>query len=343
MSDWWMNGVADVCEHFQVDLSCLVDGELEEAASARAMTHLEVCDSCREFFEDTRLQLRLHRDMADPDPLVRRYSLLIGGEHAEELDAEELVHRLATIFYQIGKAYVLLEIRPERTRVFEEAVKVESTRAHGRGFVDGVVSRGMESAGGVDWAGKRGLLNGKLSTIEGALDKGTRLLEEALEIDPAHEEARLYLGFVQLHLGKPLRAQREFQRVFRSALDEANRGHAAVQMALMQAEEGDYRQAIVSLRWITLTRLEELDERFFFVRFNIGMYYAHLRRKDRSIAAFRELLDRYPASVDEVAAFFRGSPRLRAVIDSQEGFAEDLYHTCPELFRDLPAGAEGQL
>jgi tetratricopeptide (TPR) repeat protein len=340
MTDWWMNGVADVCEPFQLDLSCLADGELDEAAGARALAHLETCDSCREFFEDTRLQVRLHRDMADPEPLARRYAVLLGGGATSDLDSEELVHRLATIFYQIGKAYVLLEIQPERTRVFEEAVKVEATRARGRGFVDGVVSRGMEEAGGVDWNAARGLLNGQLSSIEGALDKGMRLLQEALEIDPAHEEARLYVGFAELHLGKPLRAQREFKRVFGTALDESNRGHAAVQMALMHAEEGDYRQAIVMLRWVTISGLPELDERFFFVRFNIGMYWAHLRRKDRSIGAFRELLDRHPASSGEVAGFFQGSPKLRAVIDSQEGFGEDLLQSCPELFRVPPAEVE---
>ncbi len=342
MTDWWMNGVADVCGNFQVDLSCLVDGELDEAASARAMAHLEACDSCCGFFEDTRLQVRLHRDMADPEPLVERYALLLGQEGTEELAADELVHRLATIFYQIGKAYVLLEIRPERTRVFEEAVRVESTRAHGRGFVDGVVARGMDDVGGVDWNSARGMLNGKLSKVDGALEKGLRLLGEALEVDPAHEEARLYLGFAQLHLEKPLRAQREFKRVFRTALDEANRGHAAVQMALMHAKEGEYREAIALLRWVTASGLIDLDERFFFVRFNIGMYYAHLHQKDRAIGAFRTLLDRHPESTDDVVGFFASSPKLRAVIDSQESFSEELLRTCPELFRNPPVGAEDQ-
>ncbi len=338
MSNWWMNGVTEVCTHFQIDLSCMADGELDDDAGMRAMAHLETCSACREFFEDTRLQLRLHRDMADPLPLAGRFALLVGRENTEE---HELVHRLATIFYQIGKAYVLLEIQPKRTVVFEEAVKVEATRTRGRGFVDGVVARGDGDVGGVDWTSARSLLNGKLSKIEGALDKGLRLLEEALEIDSAHEEARLYLGFAQLHLGKPLRAQREFERVFRSAVDETNRAHAAVQLALMHAEEKEYREALVFLRWVTLCGLTELDERFFFVRFNIGMYYAHMRRKDRSIAAFRELLDRHPENSREVAGFFAASPLLRAVIDSQAGFAEELTTRCPELFRAPATGAEG--
>jgi hypothetical protein len=36
--------------------------------------------------------------------------------------------------------------------------------------------------------------------------------------------------------------------------------------------------------------------------------------------------------VAEIAQLFLGSPRTRAVIDQQPGFAEALLHTCPELF-----------
>ena len=337
MSDWWMNGVADVCAPFQMDLSCLIDGELEEAAGVRAMAHLEHCDSCKEFFEDTRLQLQLHRDMLDPTPLAERFALLVGSERDDALETDELVRRLATIFYQVGKAYVLLATRPERMQVFEEAVRVDATRALGRGFVDGVVARGQGDAGGVDWRTARGLLNGRLSDIEDPFDKGLRLLEEALEIDASHEEARIWFGFAQQHLEKPLRAQREFERVFRDALDEINRGHAAVQLSGLYAREGEYRRALVYLRWVTLAGLPELDERFFVVRFNVGLYYAHLGQKDRSVAAFRELLDRHPESVGEVAGFFANSPKLRSLIDSQPGFAESLLATCPELFGLEPA------
>ena len=336
---WWMNGVADICASFQVDLSCLVDGELDESAATRAMAHLEVCGSCNEFFDDTRLQLKLHRDMAEPGQLAERYAVLLGDRADDGAEGEELVHRLATIFYQIGKAYVLAEIQPERTRVFEEAVKVEETRARGRGFVDGVLRRGDDD-GRVDWTSARGLLNGQLSKIENALDKGMRLLTEALSIDESHEEARLYVGFAELHREKPLRAQREFKRVFDTALDEGNRGHAAVQLSLMEASEGEYRRAIQYLRWVTMSGLTELDERFFFVRFNIAMYYAHLRDRKRSIATFRELLDRHPDSVGEVAGFFLASPQLRATIEADAGFAQELLSTCPELFRDPSAGAE---
>lgn len=347
--NWWTEGLApdeglaSVCEHFQVDLSCLVDGELDESAAGRAIAHLEGCPDCREFFEDTRLQVRLHLDMAQPERLLERYSVLTGddlGLGGEDLDSLNLVSRLTSIFYQLGKAYVLSDLDPDfRTRVFEDAVKVESARARGRGFIDGVVASGRGHTGGVDWRGARHMLNGKLSQIENAVEKGTRLLQEALSIDCDHEEARLYLAFVHAHEGRTLRAANEFRRIFDTAVGEVNRGHAAVQLARLYAEEGEYRRALCFQRWVTMSGLADAEGRFFFVRFNIGVNYAHLGDRRRSLAAFRELLDRHPEKVTEIAGFFDRAHSLRTRIEAQPGFAADLLATCPELFQ-LPTPQE---
>ena len=245
------------------------------------------------------------------------------------------MHRLTSIFYQVGKAYVLASIDPDyKTRVFEPAVKVELTRTHGRGFIDGVVESGRGNAGGVDWRGLRQMLNGKLSEIEDGLERGCRLLQEALEIDPDHEEARLYLAFVDAYEGRKLRAAGEFRRIFDTAVTEVNRGHAAVQLALLYASEGEFRKSIVFLRWVTMSGLADVEGRFFVVRFNLGLYYAHLRDRRRSLEAFRTLLDRHPDRLDEVANFFRRATKLPAIVASQPGFGEELLDTCPELFQE---------
>jgi anti-sigma factor RsiW len=70
-TEWSTGDASEVCELFQLDLSCLVDGELDEPAAARALVHLETCEMCREFFEDTRRCLRLHRDVSDPSGCSR--------------------------------------------------------------------------------------------------------------------------------------------------------------------------------------------------------------------------------------------------------------------------------
>lgn len=331
---WWTEGLTEICEQFQLDLSCLVDGELDEAAGARAIAHLEECDSCREFFEDTRLQVSLHRDMSDPERLLERYSALTGAELSEELESLELVNRLASIFYQLGKAYVLSDIDPGyRERVFEQAVKVDTEQTRGRGFVDGVISRGRSNAGGVDWRHAHNMLNGQLSKIERPLEKGRRLLQEAVQVDPSHEGARLYLAFLDYRDGRHVRAAAEFRRIFNTALDERNRGHAAVQLGKLYAKEGDHRKAIACFRWVRMSGLEEVEDKFFAVGFNIGVCYAHLRDAGRSVASFRDVLDRHPGRVTEVAELFAGSTEeLRAIIQSQPRLIEGLVASCPELF-----------
>ena len=344
----WNEGASDVCTNFQVDLSCLVDDELEEGAAGRAMVHLEACECCRNFFEDTRTQLKLHRDMAEPDRLFARIAMLTGGDAARGFRAAEgidLVHRLATVFYQLGKSYVLAAIDPGyRERVFEAAVPVDPTQARGRGFVDGVLLEGKGKTGGLDWRRARAMLNGRLEKIESPLEKGRRLLEEAIATDPSHEEAQLYLAFLHGHEGRRVTAAEEYRRIFNTAVDEANRGHAAIQLGRLHSAEKNYRKAIACWRWVTISGLADLDDRFFVARFNLGMVYALSRNRARSLSYFRALLDRHPTRVGEVAELFSRSPKLREAIDAEAGFAEALLKTCPELFTpsvDVPGSTDG--
>ena len=338
----WTDGSApsaDVCEHFQIDLSCLVDGELnDDAAAARAMLHLEDCDDCRSFFDETRNCVRLHRDMADPDRLLARITTLTGADLAAEAQTIELVHRLATIFYQLGKAYVLAAIDPDyHLRVFEKAVPLDYTHSRGRGFVDGVLLAGQAAPGavlgGVDWDEARHMLNGRLKQIATPLEKGRKLLEEAVEADPSHEEARLYLAFLHAHEGKVIQAVEEYTEVFHQALNEQNRGHAAVQLGRLHEAEGNHRKALKFFRWVSMSGVAERDERFYFVHFNIGLQYALLRDRRRALAAFRRLIELHPERVSEIAGHFTRAQSLRAAVESDPRFAEELVATCPELFQ----------
>lgn len=332
-SKGYIEGVPEMCANFQVDLSCLVDGELDEGAAGRAVMHMEACECCRGFFEDTRTQIKLHRDMSEPDRLFARIAMLTGDEVARAAEGIGLVHRLATIFYQLGKAYVLAAIDPGyRERVFESSVPLEDSQVRGRGFVDGVLMNGKERAGGLDWQRARSMLNGKLERIESPLEKGRRLLEEAIATDPSHEEAQLYMAFLHGHEGKRLTAAEEYRRIFNTAVVETNRGHAAIQLGRLHASEKNYRKAIACWRWLTISGLADLDDRFFVARFNLGMVYALTGNRSRSLGYFRELLDRHPQRTGEVASLFARSPKLREAIDTQAGFPEALLQTCPEIF-----------
>lgn len=341
-TEWWVDDLAEVCVQFQLDLSCLVDGELDEVAGASAIAHLEECAACRTFFDDARAQVRAHRELADPEGLLARYSALLGEQTGGDFQAAGLVQRLATVFYQLGKAYVLAGADPGfRMRVFEKAAQVASLQTRGRGFVDGVLASGRGQLGGVDWCEARHMLNGRLERIESPLEKGRRLLEETLNADPGHEEARLYLAWLDAHEGKRLRAAHSYRQIFRSSLSDENRGHAAGQLGKLLAEEGELEKAIACNRWIVASGLADRDGRFFYARFNIGMYWADLRQPARSLRAFRELLDRHADRLADITQLFLHAPRTRAVIDRQPGFAEALLRTCPELFTP-PPGAAGE-
>ena len=103
-------------------------------------------------------------------------------------------------------------------------------------------------------------------------------------------------------------------------------------MGVLYVAEESYREALVWFRWIGLSGLADFDSRFFVTRFNVGLCYAHLGHQERALAAFREMLDRHPDRVSEVAEFFARSPKLQRAIDAQPGFTERLACTCPELF-----------
>ena len=142
-TDWWVDDLEEVCVQFQLDLSCLVDGELDEVAGANAIAHLESCEACRSFFDDARTQVRAHRELADPEGLLARYSTLVGGKHGARVESVDLVHRLATVFYQLGKAYVLAGADPDfKTRVFEKATQIASTQTRPHDIIENPLAVG---------------------------------------------------------------------------------------------------------------------------------------------------------------------------------------------------------
>ncbi len=355
----WGDGLSVEQLTLQQDLSCLVDGELDEGAAARAMVMLEDSQECQTYFEDIRRFARLHRDLSDPQRLEARVAMLGSAEIARAAENIDLAHRLATIFYQLGKAYTLSGLDPDgfSERVFESAVPVDTTKTRGRGFVDGVMSSGradelVQDSNAADlfaaddsaaWGGReawtqaRHLLNGRLERIADPLEKGRRLLEQATEIDPSHEEARIYLAYVLGREGKSLRAAALYRDVFDTAMTLANRGHAAMQLGRMHFLEGDFREAMVLWRWMTVSGLAKDDPRFSLVHFNIGVAHAVTGNDDRALDSFRALMDQHLESggaASELAALFVDNEDARKIFEERPGFVDRLAARVPELIAD---------
>lgn len=355
----WSEGLSEHQAALQQDLSCLVDGELDEASAAHAMMLLEESREAQSFFEDVRKFARFHRDLSDPERLEARVAMLGAVEMARAAEDIDLAHRLATIFYQLGKAYSLAAFEPDRfrERVFEATVPVEETRNRGRGFVDGVVSSGRgtvadgtvadgtaadgaETAGrGIDWQHARHMLNGRLERIADPAEKGRRLLSQAIEIDPSHEEARIYLAYVYGREGHTLRAANLFREVFDTAISEVSRGHAAIQLGRLYYGEEDYRTAAVFFRWLSIAGLTRSDSRFGPALFNLGCAEVARGREDAALAAFRRLLDEHLAGggiAADVASLFLENDDFRTLIESRAGLTVRLMESLPELFEPGP-------
>lgn len=195
------------------------------------------------------------------------------------------------------------------------------------------------------------MLNGRLKQIQTPLEKARKLLQEAIDADPSHEEALLYMAYLHASEGKALKAADGYRRVFETAMSESNRGHAAVQLGLLHCQEQELRKAVMYFRWVSLSGLDQRDERFFFVRFNSGVNYALLSAsarghaaavdRERALDAFRGLLDRHSGRLVEIAQLFASSKRLQQAIEDQSGFVEALLQRCPELFRPTAPNADG--
>ncbi|MCA9001404.1 MAG: hypothetical protein KDB61_05745, partial [Planctomycetes bacterium] len=148
----WMDGLTEGQIALQHSLSCLADGELDEAAAAQALVRIESDEECRSFFEDIQRCARMHRDVMDPGRISARIAMM-AGDVEDGIEGQQLGRRLATIFYQLGKAYVLSAVDFDRFQehVFASAVPIAQTKTMGRGFVDGVLGGGKVQRGRGDW------------------------------------------------------------------------------------------------------------------------------------------------------------------------------------------------
>ncbi len=337
----WMDGLTEGQIALQYNLSCLADGELDESTAAQALVKIESDEECRTFFEDIQRCARMHRDVMEPGRISARIAMM-AGELQEGQEGQQLNRRLATIFYQLGKAYVLSAVDFDRFRehVFASAVPITQTKTMGRGFVDGVLSGGRAGQGQQDWVEARHLFNGRLERIEEPMEKGVRLLEQVLEIECDHEEARIYLAFVHTYQGHSLKAERLYREVFDTAMVLENRGHAAMQIGQLFSKEGDHRRAATYFRWVTLSGLAEREPRFWAAYFNLAIASLGMGQTQRGLLWFRDLLDRFPEQASEASQLCMGSPTFREVLEGEADFAQAFEQWCPELLH--AASTEGR-
>src|SRR5262245_38494265 len=135
---------SDPCLQIQVDLSAMLDGELDAPSVRRVMVHSDVCPSCRDFLEGIRSQARLHQSLA----AVQDGTAQGEGYGADQVDSpaarlrQQLTanrKKLSRILYELGRGFALMGLSTDFSReVGKEPVPVPDMAMRGRSFVDEV-------------------------------------------------------------------------------------------------------------------------------------------------------------------------------------------------------------
>ncbi|HEX9794946.1 MAG TPA: hypothetical protein VGC54_13270 [Planctomycetota bacterium] len=291
-----------LCSGFQRDLSSLLDGELRENHSQRALAHMERCGSCAEFFEAIRLQALAHRDLAVPGSLARRLRRLRGQDLFEGMTDSELVRRLASALYQLGKAYVLTATRHDYlVQVAELPVEIDS------------YERG-ELAEAAQAARHAGACRLPVEVLEARsadhLEKGQGLLSAALQLKPRFTEARLYLGFVNHARGEAKPARQAYRQVFLQTDRLVNRAYAAIQLGMLYHEAGNHRGALRIYRWVLASGLLARRPEFAYVLYNLAVEHFSLGHRAEAAAHLARLRKGHPAVWEKAKEWLRLSPEF---------------------------------
>ena len=321
---------SDPCYPIQVDLSCMVDGELDPAAVKRVLVHVEVCAKCREFFKTLRKHVRAHRDV---------FHILEKGLRSERragrsrLSAGEKTLHIARIFYELGKAYVLISVSPSFKReVSREPVPIPEYRMKGKAILDRFL--GDPSARSVrgKWIKARALLNGHLDSELENLEKGTNLLEESLEIQPRLHEARIYLGHARNLSGDLEGACEEFRVVLREARNLLMRGYALENLGNVYLQMGELEKAAMCFRRVVLSEIVAREPRFYTSWFNLGLAYALSGEFKESIKAFESLYEKYPGERSKVAEIMSLNKGLGELMKENPCFMSEMKTRFPGFF-----------
>lgn len=283
----------DPCLQIQVDLSAMLDGELDPAGVRRVTVHSDVCPSCRSFFDGIREQVGLHRRLA---------SVMAAPELVEASKAEATLRRkltenqrkLSRILYELGRNFTLMGLSPEFSReVAKEPMPVPDIAMRGRNLLDEVARSDADELG-VDWVAAKELFDGQLRTPEENLARGQRLLTECLALEPDGDDARIYLGLVHYARGQRALARKQFQRVVDGSSDAVMRGFALSNLSNIHLDEGDCDGAVALLEDLVGSGVVEEQPRLLAALFNLALAHGLKGSFDESLRWFGRLREDAP-------------------------------------------------
>ena len=289
----------DPCGQIQMDLSAMLDGELDPSSVRRVVVHSDACRSCREFLDGIRAQARSHRVLhrvltgAEDERIAVPVASGSGTAGIRGIAVGDLRRQLtenrqqlAKIFYEIGRGFVLAGITPKFSRVVaKEPAPITDMCRRGRHLVD-EVERLAESTGlgasssapgnpdgvGAEWIRAKQVFDedSVLSHAEN-LRKGIALLQDALLLAPDLDYARIYLGHAHHVAGETGAAEFEFRRVLEHSEDAAARAFARMHLGNVHLDAG--RPDLAENLFLELVSSGEVARRpqFGLIYFNLAL------------------------------------------------------------------------
>lgn len=341
------------CTEFEQSLHDFVDGELAEleAPAAKALViHLELCDNCRNAVDALRKQIRVHQAAIDFEQIVGGFDK---GAFFQSLTGKLMggnLERMANLLYELGKAY-FVAVNDSRlvSYVCKKAVSIERSLGEGKRLVKETLVL-AETAGATDRKTRGSLRRSEqlfrrsarperssqrlgVRSGKAPLDTARRFLEECLMIEPAHPQARLYLGVYFYRLHRPDEAMAEYRKVLAlPKLDKLMRVMALQALGSVQAYLGDYPRAIETYEEIRALGTVEDDPRFFTVLLSLAMFHAKTGHFERSKAVFGEMVGKFPQRLAEARSVLAQAEVFRDLLEARSAFRLDLLRRYPMLF-----------
>ncbi|MBK8979269.1 MAG: tetratricopeptide repeat protein [Planctomycetes bacterium] len=338
----------DPCTQIQIDLSAMLDGELDPASVRRVMVHSDVCPSCARFLEGIRLQARSHRQLhavltATPEQRIAvpcDYGTVRYGDRARvegtlsvrvadlRRQLTENRRQLARIFYELGRGFVLLGISPNFSRVVaREPVPIPDMYQRGKILLDEVARLAGPDAEAVgqEWVLARDLFGESWSrSPEDNLRKGIELLRETLSLDPDCHEARIYLGHAFHVAGCADDACAEFRAVLDRAEDLGTRGFALLNLGNVHLDAGRPGEAQQLFLELVESGAVRLRPQFGLIYFNLALTYGMQGRYEECRTWLERLDTELPHKRRMIADEFRNRGDFVASLSRN-----------PEIYRQL--------
>lgn len=370
---------ADPCLQIQVDLSAMLDGELEKASVRRVLVHADLCPSCRMFLQAIRTHVQAHADLHaifEGDDLgtvhldggdasrgsldagawqsgSRQSGSRQGGSRqggsrlAAELRQKLLESRsaLARILYELGRGHVLLGTSPNFYRaVAREPVPIPDVCMRGRSLLD-EVNRLAPALANDDarheWVRARLLFDGsKLSSPRANLEKGVTLLREALVLSPRYHEARIYLGHAYHIEHERDLARHEFRVVLANTDDPIVRAFALENLGNVDLEEGFPDRAIPHFLALVESGVVTREPRFFTTYFNLALAYGLLAEFAACTEWLARLHDEFPHKRRIIGNELRTRAQFAAAVARRPDVAAAMARDFPVWF-PITASATG--